>query len=87
MDRPSYLELDQMLGPWLLVLEVHRVCLSMWLVVSRGRRGVSHDPSGERIGVLLQHRHQVRIPQDCINLNEYSMTLYVEEISNSTFKL
>ena len=77
-----------MLGPWLLVLEVHRVLgLTMGLVVSGGRRGVSHDPSGERIGVLLQHQHQVRIPQDCINLNEYSMTLYVEEISNTTFKL
>ena len=56
----SYLELDQMLGPWLLVLEVHRVCLTIGLVMSWGRGGVSHDPSGERIRVLLQHQHRVR---------------------------
>ena len=41
----SYLELDQMLGPWLLVLEVHRVSLDMWLVVSGRRGGVSHGLS------------------------------------------
>ena len=60
----SYLELDQMLGPWLLVLEVHRVSLDMWLVVSGRRGGVSHGLSCERITTLLQRQHQVRIPQD-----------------------
>ena len=64
------------MGHWL-VMKVHRVSLDMRLVVGGRRGGLGHDLNSERSWTLLQH--QKRILHDFIDLNEYSMTLWMME--------
>ena len=65
------------MGHWL-VMEVHRVSLDMRLVVGGRRGGLGHDLNSERGWALLQH--QKEILHDFIDLNEYSMTHYIDGI-------